>query len=270
MHVHLRRAGAVAFLAAATAVLPASCTPNDSSIFIGGCVQVERDTCTADLSTTSVINYLGEIDAAYASEYSCLLLMENQMVQQGNPTTLRTETDGVQLYTAEVQVLTSSYQLISEFSVPITGYVPPGSGGTPGIGGTDVVLLDPATVKAQAALVATKGSQNVVVSVILHGTTLGGVNIATGVWQYPITIIDGGSCVVPAGSMCVSSTATATTDCRLGLDEPGGTNCQLIAAGGVCGTLECNETEVNGVKTSDIGSAHCPTHTPPDNSCCFP
>ena len=147
MHVQLRRAGAVAFLAAVAAVLPASCVPNDSSFFIGGCVQVARDTCTADLSTTSIINYEGSIDAAFVSEYNCLLLIENQMVPQGNPTTLRTETDGFQLYEAEIQILdpSNNNSVIFEYSVPITGYVPPGSGGEPGIGGTQAILLDPIT-----------------------------------------------------------------------------------------------------------------------------
>ncbi len=273
MHVHLRRAGAVAFLAAAAAVLGASCVPNDSSFFIGGCVQVARDSCTADLSTTSVINYEGSIDAAFVKEYDCLLLIENQMVPQGNPTTLRTETDGLQLYQAEVQILdpTNAYAVLAEYSVPITGYIPPGSGGTPGIGGTEVILLDPVTLGTEAALVASQGKlQQIVSSVILHGQTLGGVEVASGVWQYPITIADGQSCVVPAGATCVSSATVATADCRLGLDEPGGTNCQLIAANGVCGTLECDTTGSGASEKSDIASAHCPTHIPPNNSCCFP
>jgi len=273
MHVHLRRAGALAFLAAAAAVVSASCATNDSSIFIGGCVQVARDTCTATLSTTSVINFEGEIDGAFASEYDCLLLVENQMVPRGDPTTLRTETSGVQLYQAEVQVLdpTNGYGVLSEFSVPITGYIPPSAGGQAGIGGTQVILLDPATVKSEAAVAASKSKQQqVVASVVLHGTTLGGIDIATGVWQYPITISNGSSCTVPAGSTCVSTTVVATADCRLGLDEADGSNCQLIAAAGPCGTLECTTTGSGATEKSDIASAHCPTHSPPNNSCCFP
>jgi hypothetical protein len=266
MHVHLRRAGAVTFLAAAAAVVPASCATNDSSIFVVGCVQVARDTCTAELSTTTVINFEGLIDAAFVKDYNCLLMVENQMVPEGNQTTQRTETSGVQLTDAEVQVFDPSAgptaAPLAQFSVPITGYIPPGAGGQAGIGGTQVVLVDPATIASSPG----HDQQLVVASVILHGNTLGGLSIATGEFRYPITISEGSSCYVPAGSSCVTSNATAVADCRLGLDEPSGTNCQLIASIGVCGTLEC--TLVGG--KSDIASAHCPVHIPPDNSCCTP
>ena len=132
-----------------------------------------------------------------------------------------------------------------------------------------MVLVDPATIATEAKKIAASPAhdqQLVVASVILHGNTLGGLSIATGEFRYPVTISAGSSCYAPAGSTCVTSNATAVADCRLGLDEPTGTNCQLIAALGPCGNLEC--TQVGG--KSDLASAHCPVHIPPDNSCCTP
>ena len=271
MHVHLRRSGAVALLAAAAALVGASCAENDSSIFIRGCMQVTRADCTVQVSTTATLQLEGTIDAVYAGQYICTALVENQMVPEGNQTTLMTETNGVELYDAEVQVLDPSQGMaaLNQFSVPITGYVDPGMTGLAGTGATEIVLVDAATIQKEAAKVASKGTvQTVVASVVVRGRTLGGQEVHTQEFLYPILISAGGTCVEPSSGGCVGGTATTSTaDCRLGIDEPAGTSCALIASDiGVCNKLECTVT----AGKSDLTSAHCPAHSPPDNSCCMP
>jgi len=263
MHGHSRRSGAVALLVVFAALVPAACARDDSSIFIRGCLVGSRTDCTYQLSLTTPLLLEGVVDPAYASGYSCVVMFENQIVPRGNPSTLQTETSGVQLYEAEVQVLDPvAGGAIKQFSVPVSGFADPGMAGMPGLGAAEVLMVDADT--------AANKTGEVVASVIIKGRTLGGLEVHTQEFLYPITILPPGStCSRPSSATSCASTASssATADCRLGLDEPGGTNCQLIAASNPCGRLEC---PVDTMGKSDLTQAQCPVHSPPDNSCCNP
>jgi hypothetical protein len=270
MLVHLRRLGAVALLAVGAAMMPSSCASDDSSIFIRSCLATtDRTACMFQIQTTSTEIYSGTIDAAYAGEYHCIAAVENQMVTTGDPTTLMTETDGVELYEAEVQVLDPSQGnlALKQFSTPITGYIDPGMAGTPGIAGTDILMVDADTVTKEAAkIVGSTHVQTVVASVIAKGRTLGGLEVHSQEFLFPVDIYYGGTCFDPAGTQCCGGTSSSTTvDCRLAIDES--TNCALVCGYlGPCKHLACDIDPVTGL--SDISSAHCPSTIPPDDSCC--
>jgi hypothetical protein len=308
MHIHWKRTGALVLLAGVTALLPAACANEDTSIFIRGCLAVPHDSCTVTASITANFTLEGEIDAAYAGRgtYECFALVENQMDPTGDPNTLQTETDGVQLYEAEVQVLNTSMQVIqyttatgatatAQFSVPVSGYVDPATGGTQGLGISEVTLIDSATLNALGALTTQSGiEQEVVVSAVIKGVTIGGFQVHTNTFLYPVKITYGTTCFVPPGASCVGgSEVTTTADCLLGQDEL--SNCQLIAgAFPLCGYLECTveppaiggipctsntdcakstatpvcDTTAGLCGTASADSAHCPAHIPADKSCC--
>lgn len=270
MHVHLRRALAATLLTAGAALTSASCARNDSSIFVRGVLVVSRTDCTFQISTTPDLILQGTIDAAYAGEYRAVVLVENQMVPRGNPTTLKTETSGVQLYEAEVQVLDPSQGngALAKFSTPVTGYVDPGTAGQPGAGGSEVLMIDAATLQTLSATVQSAGTvQEVVSSVVIKGRTLGGLEVHTQEFLFPISVFFSSTCSQPAGMPCVSSMgSSAAADCRLGLDAPA--NCQNIYGNlGACGHLECDFPAASGM-APELINAHCPTHVPPNNSCC--
>ena len=270
MHVHLRRSIAATLLAAAAAFTSASCARDDSSIFIRGVVVVTRTDCSFQVSLTPTLQLQGSIDAAYAGEYRATLIVENQLVARGNPVTLKTETSGVQLYEAEVQVLDPSQGngAITRYSVPITGFVDPSLSGSAGVGASEVLMVDAATITKLAANVASTGIvQEVVSSVILKGRTLGGLEVHTQEFLYPISVFFNTTCTQPAGMACIRAmSTTATVDCRIGLDEA--TNCVNIASSlGACGKLECPLTMLG---KSDLLNSHCPAHVPADKSCCNP
>lgn len=262
MEFHLRRSVAATLLVAAAGMLPASCARNDSSIFIRGVLVPTRADCTLQISTNPALNLEGTIDAAYAGEYLATVLVENQLVARGNPTSLKTETSGVQLYDAEVQVLDPvSNSAIAQFSVPITGFVDPGVSGTPGVGASDVVMVDAATIQKLSGQVDSSGKvQQVVASVIIRGRTLGGEEVHTQEFLYPISVFHGSTCILPTTGTCVGGMASEM-DCRLGIDEPLGTDCSVIyAAQGACKKLHCTTP-------GDANTAICPSG-PPDDSCC--
>jgi hypothetical protein len=280
MHVNLRRTAALVLLAVGATVVGGSCANEDTSIFIRGCLLAPHDTCTVTAATTSTQLLQGSIDGAYAGEYKCFALVENDMVAQENTNTLMTETDGVQLYEAEVQVLNSQSEVYvfggapSQFSVPISGYVDPAMSGQPGVGISLVTLIDAATMQGIVAQVQSmKVQQLVIASVVIKGRTLGGFEVHTNEFLFPITVGYVDSCSVPSGDTCVGGNNTsATGDCLLGQDEPAGTNCQLIASQlGFCHFLECGPLVIDpttGMMVSDFANAHCPTHIPPDDTCC--
>jgi len=141
-------------------------------------------------------------------------------------------------------------------------------GTTAGIGGTDILVVDNKTLKAEAAKVASSGTvQTVVASIIAVGRTLGGQTVHTQDFLFPIEIYNDSSCYEPAGTQCCGGTTASTTlDCRLAVDES--TSCSLICSYlGACDLLEC-PIDANG--NSILTEAHCPAHSPPNDSCCNP
>ena len=267
MIVQLRRVAAATLLVGAEALTSASCAQDNSSILIRGVIEVSRTDCSFQVSTTPNLVLAGSIDAAYAGEYTNVVLVENQMVARGNATTLNTETSGVQLYEAEVQVLDPSQGngAIAKFSTPVAGFADPSMSGQAGAGAAEVLMIDAATVSSLAAKVVNNGvEQTVVASVIILGRTLGGQEVHTQEFLFPIQVFYGTTCAATGGNACISTMSmNIMNDCRLGLDET--TPCQNIAANlGTCHKLEC--TVVAGVP--DPSSAPSAPPTSPWDTCC--
>ncbi len=272
MHVHLRRVGVVALLAGAGAMLSSACVRDESSIFIRACMLVPRDTCEVQASITGEFISRGTIDGVYKPEYHCLALLENQLVAQGNDTTERTETSRVLFYEADVQVLTTDQppQLITrtdgsaaEFSVPINGFADPGSGTDPGLGLADLTLIDYATLSELTAQAGKPNGQRqtVVASVIVHGRSLGGAELTTNEFKFPIDVCAGCLCGVIAGNACHGGSSNPTADCLLGQDDQ--VDCRLLDP---CTQLECSDG--SGAPPT-LDNAHCPANPlSVDKSCC--
>lgn len=261
MQVSFRRAGAVALLVSGAALVSSACVRNESSIFIRACLSVPRDSCLVQASETAVVVLSGGLDAAYRAQYECVAMFENQLVARGDTTKLRTETSRVQLYSAEVQVLTGDPDApvaYSRFSVPITGFADPGTSTSPGLGVTNLTLIDAGTAQILADEVRKTGRvQQVVASVIVHGRTLGGLEVESNEFKFPIQVYVGSSCIEPAGEPCYESSQNPTPDCMLGQDTR--TDCRLLA-GAACEYLECYD--------NNIATAHCPLNGVADGSCC--
>lgn len=237
MKLERRMLGALGLLAASTALLIPACAEDQSSLAIRGVLVPTSDSCTVTADPSALEQLSGAIDVGIAAEYRAPLLVVNQLVQRGDPNKLRTETSRVQLYQADVRIedaaggsIARSDGTTAEFSVPITGFVDPGTGTQPGYGITDVLLLDPATVGDLAGtLKATNQATLLVAKVVLHGTTLGGNEITTGEWSYPIDVCYGCLVACPpkaddpaiAGRDCLATDENPTGgSCRIGLDGP--------------------------------------------------
>jgi hypothetical protein len=234
-------------LGAIVGLLP-SCHP--SGLYLFGCLAIpdQSSTCMVHVTDPDTAQLLlgGTIDAQYAGDYTCTALVQGHDL--GSPITF---------YEAEVQVLDPSQGdlPLAEFSVPATGAVDPRTG----VGTTNVVVLDAATLRSVAGKVLATGDiQTVVSRFILRGHDAGGGELDTPWIDYRIDVGVGWFCREIPGQPCVGAASTPL-DCHPGTDEPFGLSCAIIAAEfGTCGTLECDVD----------GSAHCPVHHPPDKSCC--
>jgi hypothetical protein len=279
MHFQLKHAGACLLLAASGAFFSATgCVPDDSSLFIAGCLAVPRDTCAATATSSPSFEGFGTLAGGLGRPYQCAAQVENQLVPTGNSSTLMTETGHVVLQSADIKVLDSTGAVYTrskvspgpaEFTIPITGFVPVGQGTTAGLGVAWVELMDSDTAE-DLSLFANKapnsGSVEVQVQVLLHGQTTGGLNIETQKYfLYPITVLAGSECFQPPGDMCFGSMDKPSADCLLGEDEAQGVDCRILAAdpGLACANLVC-------ATPKDITTAECPPKAGVvDGSCCM-
>lgn len=174
-------------LIACFAALSIGCTDAETSVFVqrvivpdiegeGGC------TYNPDPSGTALIQ--GYMDIGLTQSYNAVLAVGNQLVQRGDEDTLKPESNRIQFYEVEVEVFDFQGGLLSAFSVPATGFADPSSGSQPGYGAVGAILVD------SAAVAALEGSgaigQTIVSRVIVKGVSLGGSEVETAPWDFPI------------------------------------------------------------------------------------
>ncbi len=239
-------------------------------VFLDGCLQIPRDTCSVQASLTAPLQLSGSVDGVYREDYSCLALFENHR----SGTEIVTD-DRVEFLQADVNLTTNEGQTIilpsgspAQSTVPFDGYVNPASKGAPGLGLASILLLDSTTVAALTTqAVASGASQQVVAHVTVLGKTMGGIQVTTNELVYPIEVAAGSTCTQPVGDACVDGVTKPAADCMLGQDAPA--DCRLLGAQDACKFLDC-DVDPSTMK-SDLSSAHCPVDGGAGNgSCCHP
>lgn len=254
MRQSLQRAGAFFFLAAATGVLVTSCVDNESSIFIRGCLAFSADSCTVTADASAKVLFSGVLDPAQA-DYSCPLLLGNQLVARGDSKQVRTETSRVVLHSAIVTIYDSTQsQTFATFTVPASGFIDPGSSSLPGFGAANVLMLDRVTARDHVGETLLSG-------VVLQGRTLGGLELETAEWTFPIQVAAPsslcdlspcvpGSTVTDAAKLTCHPGFNGTTDCRQG--------CVCLPGNGDCAPLGCRaSTEGTGICAPCLSDADC-------------
>ncbi len=206
------------------------CADNNSSIFIRQ-VQVPdvANECVVTADPGGLMRTQGAVDPALqafafgdARPYNVSLLVGNQLIRRGDDETLKVETSRVQLFEAEVEVFDFQGASLTTFSQPISGFVDASSGSEPGYGLTSLTLIDGATL-------ANAGTQTLVARVQLFGESLGGIEVETGLWDYPVSVLPGGfGCSDPE-----NCDDPIIFGCSFGQDEI--PDCRCHPSGGACG-----------------------------------
>lgn len=207
-----RRLCALALLAASGGLLASACADNESSLFIRMRMAPSDDgKCSVTCGPGESFWTEDSVDAAYASSHTATLLVGNQIVQRGDSDVLRTETSRVQLYEAEVRVADIEGNTLTDgYVVPITGLVDPGTGDNIGYNCTQVLLIDGATMETLRRQSAElRRDIEVVATVVVRGRTLGGQEVETAEWSYPVRVCFGCSrCIDTAPLSCCTSSAS--------------------------------------------------------------
>jgi hypothetical protein len=199
------------------------CQDNESMVFVRGAMKLEAGNCeaTADESATLLTN--GVVDTVFKTPYRMSLLVGNQLASKGQKTRARTETSNVILEGAEVLVRRPNGTVaIEKFTSPAIGYVPVGSGEGTGYGVMNIVAipLDKSGVIDEKQYEGGYG----IAEIKVFGKTLGGQEVESGVYKFPITVCKGCLIQFPSNLMkdgvCKASLEEETLPCVLGQDDP--------------------------------------------------
>jgi len=228
----------------------ASCSENESSIFIRQVLKPSGADCSFSAEPGGSALSTGVMDLAFTREYQAGLLLGNQLVERGSADQLRTETARFLAEGAEVELETTDGKGINSFTVPVRGFVDPSTGTEPGWGVVTATLIDSGTGQGLAAGFP-EGQRStveglVVAVVKVFGHTLGGKELDSGKYRFPISICYG--CLVdfppesvdpdlPLPNCANVSKSTGTVPCMIGQDEP--VDCRLCQAQGAPASL-CN------------------------------
>ncbi|MDC0749778.1 hypothetical protein [Polyangium mundeleinium] len=226
MKIQRRHVGSLTALLALGASLGAGCAENESSLFVRGVLKFPEETCEVTAEASAPVIFRGTLDVAFSSEYSAALLVGNQMVRRGNAATLRTETSRVIFESADVHTFDSAGNELAAFSAAASGFADPATGAEPGYGIAHVVLVDSGT-SATVVGGANAGPVEVLARVIVRGHTLGGEEIATGEFQWPVDVCRGCLVSFPGeaddplqpGRDCSITDDGPTGVCRPGVDN---------------------------------------------------
>ena len=209
-------------LALGAALISSSCVDNDSSFFIYGVMDVTSSQCLAKPDASAVFLAEGTLDRLFADGYQAAILVGSHLTQRGSREKLRTETARLTITGAHI-TLYGTQGAVIEFDTPATGLVNPASNTDPGLAAVFARLV-------QYDHIAQLGEDGQMIArVKILGTTLGGQDIESGVFDYPIRLCTGCLIVYPTDALSpdpphlcdqISDTGTSTDNpiCFFGQD----------------------------------------------------
>jgi hypothetical protein len=241
------------FVVASAGLLGMACAKNESSIYVHDVKQLQPGTCTSTPDELAPSWSQGVLDVALAKEYYALLLVGNQLVQRGaDPTQLRTETSKVELYSTDVQVLDENGNVYSyadatgthtsEFSSPGSGFIDPSLGGISLFGLIGATLIDYGTAQDLVAYTSqpTRPERALVASLIVHGRTLGGNELTTAAFTFPIRVCYG--CLVTFPPEAVDPSKKPAVNCQNTQATTAGVTACLIGQDVAVPCTACRQT----------------------------
>lgn len=179
-----RRSMAAGLLALGTALASSSCVDNESSLFIYGVMEINSTQCLAKPDASAVLLAGGTLDRAFADGYQAAFLVGSHLTQRGSRDKLRTETSRLSITGAHMTLYGTNGSVI-EFDTPATGLVNPSSGTDPGLAAVFARLV------RQKDLDSLGEDGQMIARIKMLGRTLGGQDIESGTFDFPITLCDG-------------------------------------------------------------------------------
>lgn len=206
-------------LAAGVAGLATGCVDNESSVFIVGVFNLSTSDCLAKPDAEAELLFAGTIDLAFTTTYNAALLVGNQLTEQGSRERLRTETSRMRLQGADVTLFRPDGSSVS-FTTSASGFVHSADGTDPSYAAVSAQLirdgdLSPDTLDGIA-----------IARVRVFGESLGGEDVESGDYDFPINVCNGCLVRFPAEALvnneCVADAEVdqEQTVCYFGQDVP--------------------------------------------------
>ncbi len=230
--------GALALVLFTFGVLTAGpgCVEAEAPFFI---ISAKARTCDA-ITTDSNDLGRGTLDLRYSCEYSAVLLLGNQLVRRGDDSTLKIETSRISVSRFDVEILDAAETAIqradgsaAQFSYPSNGFVDAARANQFGEGLAATLLIDGATAQALGARLFDNDPANDVTTIVArvtgYGRTLGGDDVKTRPWDFPIDLTFGALCAC-------SQDSESSEDCLIAQDQT--FHCSVMP-GGICENIAC-------------------------------
>ena len=210
-------------LMAGAGLTASSCVDNDSSFFIYGVMDINRAQCIAHPDAAAVLLASGVLDRYFANGYEAALLVGSHLTERGSREKLRTETSRLSITGAHITLYGTNGAAI-EIDSAATGLVNPASGTDPGIAAVFARLVRPEDMDNLGE------DGQIIARIKILGTTLGGQDIESAEFDYPISLCTGCLVSYPASSidpsdpyLCTGGdmeTSTESNICFIGQDYP--------------------------------------------------
>lgn len=212
-------AAALVLFGVACAPLASGCVDAEAPFFIRN---VKYQGCGSVTVDTDILA-AGTMDIRYSCNYLAVLELDNQLVARGDPAKLQIETSRISVESVDVEVLQADGETtLNAFTYPTTGFIDPANGTNPGRGLAGALLIDGGT----ASLIAQQGGGLYIARIVAHGRTLGGSDLQTRPFDFPINVCDGCLCYQPANDDCADSESSPAEQCFFPQDS--GFDCRWI------------------------------------------
>jgi hypothetical protein len=210
---------AAGLLLVGAGLLGSSCVDNRSSVFIYGVMNINSSQCLAQPDATAVLQPSGTLDRYFADGYQAALLVGSHLTQRGSRQQLRTETSRLEITRAKMTLYGTNNSVVS-FETPATGLINPSDGTDAGLAAVFIRM-----VRAEDMMNLGPDGQ-IIARIKIEGTTLGGQDLESGDFDYPITVCTGCLVDYPAGAIdptsgncdSASDVMSTSTICFFGQD----------------------------------------------------
>lgn len=201
----------------AVALIPAACADNDQSIFIRSVLAPPQNrqngACLYTPDPTQPVISEGVLDLAFRKTYDPQLVAGSQMIGRGESANTRAESNRVHINGASVRVTDANGGSIAEFSTVGSGFLETQLNNIPSLGIVSISAIDEPTAAKIAPLVGRPvfDYKQVIANIKIFGKTLGGIDLESGEFQFPIKVCFG--CLVSFSG--ADDPAVTGTDCTL-------------------------------------------------------
>jgi hypothetical protein len=204
-----------------------ACSDNDSTLYIQGVLAADAPACefSSDPGAKTLLH--GALDLAFRSKYEGVVLVANQLAPRGDKKQLRTETSGLQIRGAEVVLTTSTGSVLDSFSTNGGGFVGASRSETPGYGLAEVTMIPASRGSALAEELSKDRNlrRTLVARIRVFGDTLGGVEVTSGDFTYPIDVCWGCLVEYPLEAVVAAGDGTGGLVCGDALDGATASQC---------------------------------------------